>query len=61
MSQSYISRLLRGERRATVETLDRLAKALGVTLDEMHAHLKRVTKPEAPYGWKTVKNSAEVA
>ena len=61
MSQGYISRLLRGERQATVETLERLAKALGVSLDEMHAHLKRISKPETPYGWKTVKNSAEVA
>lgn len=61
MSQSYISRLLRGERQATVETLERIAKALEVTLDEMHAHLKRVSKPEAPYGWKPVKPTGEAA
>jgi transcriptional regulator with XRE-family HTH domain len=43
----YISLLFRGERSARVETLHRVATALGVSMDELYDHLRRGRDQEA--------------
>jgi transcriptional regulator with XRE-family HTH domain len=53
----FISMLFRGQRRAKVETLSRIAKVLGVTLDDLHSHLlsRIVSKGKNNYGWEQTK------
>ncbi len=49
---SFISLLFRGKRNAKVATLARIAKVLGVTLDELATHLSRPQKNGRGYGWR---------
>jgi transcriptional regulator with XRE-family HTH domain len=47
----FISLLFRGYRSAKIDTLDRIADALGVELAELHAYLKSVPKRDQRHGW----------
>lgn len=41
---AFVSRLFRGQRQAKMETLGKIAKALGVTLDDIYTYLGKVPK-----------------
>ncbi len=47
----FISLLFRGYRSAKVDTLERIAGALGVTMAELHGYLKAVPKQNERHGW----------
>lgn len=47
----FCSLLFRGYRSAKVDTLERIADALGVELAELHAYLKSVPKRDQRHGW----------
>ena len=51
MSEGFVSRVLRGQRQSRTENLVKLADALGVTLDELYAHLKKIQRPGPRHGW----------
>jgi transcriptional regulator with XRE-family HTH domain len=51
MTLSFISLLFRGRRHAKAETLSKIAKVLGVTMDELHSHLSKLGKDGRRYGW----------
>ena len=52
----FVSLLFRGQRRAKVETLSKMAKALGVTLDDLHSHILKLASTAGvkgkPDGWQ---------
>jgi transcriptional regulator with XRE-family HTH domain len=50
----FISLLFRGRRHAKAETLSRIAQALGVSMDELHTHLSKISKDGRRYGWGQV-------
>jgi transcriptional regulator with XRE-family HTH domain len=41
LHQTYISSVERGERNVTIQTADRIAKALGITLADLFGELER--------------------
>jgi transcriptional regulator with XRE-family HTH domain len=41
LHQTYVSSVERGERNVTIQTADRIAKALGTTLADLFAQLER--------------------
>lgn len=41
LHQTYVSSVERGERNVTIQTADRIAKALGTTLADLFAELER--------------------
>ena len=41
LHQTYVSSVERGERNVTIQTADRIAKALGTTLAEMFGRIER--------------------
>lgn len=45
----FVSMLFNGHRRAKVGTLREIAKALGVTLDDLDRHLVKIPAPENKY------------
>lgn len=47
----FCSLLFRGYRSAKVDTLERIAGALGVSMAELHAYLKAVPKQSERHGW----------
>ena len=47
----FISLLFRGYRSAKVDTLERIAEAMGVTLAELHSYLKALPKQSERHGW----------
>lgn len=49
---AFISLLFRGKRSAKVATLARIAKVLGVTLDDLAGYLSRPQKNGRGYGWR---------
>jgi transcriptional regulator with XRE-family HTH domain len=51
----FISLLFRGYRSAKVDTLERIAGALGVSITELHAYLKAVPKQSERHGWSKAK------
>jgi transcriptional regulator with XRE-family HTH domain len=65
LSEGFVSRVLRGQRRGRIDNLVRLADVLGVTLDELHQYLKKLEKPGPRYGWqdaqKVTKQAGEAA
>jgi len=48
----FISLLFRGKRSARVVTLGKIAKVLGVSLDELHEYLNKARKNNRGYGWR---------
>ena len=60
-SESFISLLLRGKRRAKVGTLRKVADALGVSMDDLDQYLSRNSQGEKPYGWGEPKKAGEAA
>lgn len=44
LHQTYVSSVERGERNVTIQTADRIAKALGTTLASIFAELERGTE-----------------
>ena len=60
----FVSMLFRGKRRGKWETMARVAKVLGVSLDELHAYLSKVSKAVAAptatnYGWGVRKSKGK--
>jgi cyanate lyase len=51
----FCSLLFRGHRSAKVDTLERIAGALGVSITELHAHLKAVPRQSERHGWQKSK------
>ncbi len=41
LHQTYVSSVERGERNVTIQTADRIARALGITLSSMFSELER--------------------
>jgi transcriptional regulator with XRE-family HTH domain len=44
LHQTYVSSIERGERNVTIQTADRIAKALGTTLAEVFSELERASE-----------------
>ena len=44
----YVSLLFRGLRRAKMETLGKMAKALGVSVEDLHTHLTKLRGKQSP-------------
>lgn len=44
LHQTYVSSVERGERNVTIQTADRIAKALDTTLTELFGELERTSK-----------------
>ncbi len=47
-TQGYISLLFRGKRSARMETMGKLAKALGVNVNDIYNHLERLRRRKPP-------------
>ena len=47
LHQTYVSSVERGERNVTIQTADRIAKALGTTLADIFAEIERVSDDPA--------------
>ncbi len=44
LHQTYVSSIERGERNVTIQTAERIAKALGTTLTELFGELERASE-----------------
>ena len=54
----FISMLFRGHRRPKMETARKVAKAMGVSLDELDGHLSKLAEPKNKYpNWQKLKRT----